>query len=98
MAQYLITPEAIQDLKEITNYLAQYNIEKAENLVNQFEKKCRYLVQFPQIGRSYQHIRSYLRGLPFQGYIIFYRLGDNTIEILRVVKGNRDLEALFTDD
>jgi toxin ParE1/3/4 len=98
MTQYIIAPEAIQDLKEITDYLANFSLETAENFINQFEKKCHYLVQFPKIGRSYGQIRSYLRGLPFNGYIIFYRLGNNTIEIMRVVKGNRDLEALFTED
>lgn len=98
MTQYIIAPEAICDIKDITNYLAKINLETAEKLLVNFEKKCRYLAQFPKMGRSYKHIRSYLRGLPFQGYIIFYRLGDNTIEIMRVLKGNRDLEALFSDD
>lgn len=81
MTQYIISPEAIQDLKQITYYLAQTNLETAEKLLNQFEKKCRFLVQFPQMGRSYRHIRSYLRGLPIDGYIIFYRLRQDTIEI-----------------
>ncbi len=97
MTQYIIAPEAIQDLKEITHYLANFNLDTSENFLNQFETKCRYLVQFPKIGRSYKQIRSYLRGLPFNGYIIFYRLGNDVIEIMRVVKGNRDLEALFAD-
>jgi toxin ParE1/3/4 len=98
MTQYIIAPEAIQDLKIITDYLAQTNLETAEKLLNQFEKKCRYLVQFPKIGRSYRYIRPYLRGLPLNGYIIFYRLSQDTIEIMRVVRGNRDLEALFNTD
>jgi toxin ParE1/3/4 len=38
-----------------------------------------------------------LRGLSFSGYIIFYRVGDNVIEISRVVSGSRDLEALFAE-
>lgn len=98
MNQYIISPEAIQDLKDITDYLANFNMETAENLLNEFEKKCRYLVQFPRIGKSYSHIRHYLRSLPFNGYIIFYRLGNNTIEIMRVIKGNRDLEAILSEE
>ncbi|EAZ88738.1 type II toxin-antitoxin system RelE/ParE family toxin [Crocosphaera chwakensis] len=34
MTQYIIAPVAIQDLKEITDYLAQTNIEAAEKLLN----------------------------------------------------------------
>ena len=98
MTQYLIAPEAIQDLQIITDYLAKTNLTTAEKLINQFEKKCLYLVQFPKIGRIYSHIRPYLRGLPLNGYIIFYRLSQDTVEIMRIVRGNRDLEALFDND
>ena len=98
MTRYIIAPEAIQDLNTITDYLAQTNVETAEKLLNQFEKKCRYLVQFPKIGRSYSYIRPYLRGLPLNGYIIFYRLSQDNIEIMRVIRGNRDLEVLFNKD
>ncbi|NES19397.1 MAG: type II toxin-antitoxin system RelE/ParE family toxin [Symploca sp. SIO3E6] len=98
MTQYIITPEAIKDLKMITDYLAQNNLKSAEQLLKQFNKKCYYLVQFPKIGRSYHHIRPSLRGLPLNGYIIFYRLSQDTIEIMRVIKGNRDLGAIFNTD
>lgn len=98
MTRYIIAPEAIKDFKEIINYFATRNIEAGEKLIDQFEKKCRYLVQFPKIGRSYQHIRPYLRGLPLDTYIIFYRISKDGIEIMRIVKGNRDLEALFNPD
>lgn len=98
MSQYIIAPEAIKDLDTIFDYFAERNVAAGEKLLNEFQKKCRYLVQFPQIGRSYKEIRPYLRGLPLDGYIIFYRLGQDTIEILRVVKGNRDLEILFDSE
>lgn len=95
MSQYIISPEAMKDLEAIADYFYKINVEAGEKLLDEFQKKCRYLVQFPQIGRSYKEIRSYLRGLPLDGYIIFYRLGRDNIEIMRVVRGNRNLEALF---
>lgn len=98
MTQYIISPEAIEDMKAIVDYLATRNIAAGEKFLEQFEKKCRYLVQFPKIGRTYQDIRPYLRGLPLDGYIIFYRLRENSTEIMRVVKGDRDLEALFNSE
>lgn len=96
--QYILAPAAIQDLQELTDYLADIDLESAERLLNKFENKCRYLVKFPKIGRTYSYIRPDLRGLPLNGHIIFYRLSDETLEILRVVKGNRDLEALFDEN
>lgn len=74
MADYIIAPAAIQDSKDIIDYFVIRNIETDEKLLSEFEKKCSYLVKFPQIGRNYRHIRPYLRGLPLDGYIIFYRV------------------------
>ncbi len=63
-----------------------------------FNKKCRYLTQFPSIGRSYEHLQTGMRGLLVDHYIIFYQLLHDGIEILRVVRGDRDLESLFESD
>ncbi len=49
------------------------------------------------MGRSYEYIRQGMGGLPLNGYIIFYQVVDNNVEILRVVNGRQDLEALFTE-
>ncbi|MFN5969167.1 MAG: type II toxin-antitoxin system RelE/ParE family toxin [Microcystis sp.] len=35
--------------------------------------------------------------MPLDGYIIFYRVIDDTVEILRIVSGRQDLEALFSE-
>jgi len=97
MTEYIISPSAIKDLEQIIDYFAMRNVDAGERVLSAFQKKCRYLTQFPYIGRSYKSIRPYLRGLPMDGYIIFYRIGTDCIEIMRVVKGNRDLEGLFSD-
>jgi toxin ParE1/3/4 len=96
--QYIISPAAIADLNDVTDYFAEHNIDAGERLLDDFSKKCRYLTQFPFMGRSYSEIRSHLRGLPMQNYIIFYRIIDNGIEIMRIIKGDRDLEAMFAED
>jgi toxin ParE1/3/4 len=95
--RYIIAPEAAQDLEEISTYYAINNIEAGEKLIDEFEARCKYLVSFPNIGRSYKSIRTYLRGISFSGYILFYRVGNDEIEILRVVSGSRNLEVLFAD-
>jgi|LakMenE01Jun11ns_1017448.scaffolds.fasta_scaffold8592125_2 toxin ParE1/3/4 len=98
MNQYTISTEAIRDMEQILDYLANNNISMGERLLEEFSKKCRYLTQFPLMGRSYREIRPYLRGLPMKNYIIFYRLTEQGIEIMRVVKGDRDLEAFFSEN
>ena len=49
------------------------------------------------MGRSYQDIELSLRGIPLDNYIILYRLIDNGVEIVRVVRGYRNLEYLFEE-
>ena len=98
MNQYIISTEAIRDMEQILDYLANTNINAGEKFLEEFSKKCRYLTQFPLMGRSYREIRPYLRGLPMKNYIIFYRLTEQGLEIMRVVKGERDLDALFSEN
>jgi toxin ParE1/3/4 len=98
MNQYIISPEAIRDLEEILDYLAVYNISTGDRLLDEFANKCRYLTKFPLMGRSYSEIRGDLRALPLQNYLIFYRTVNSDIEIVRIIKGNRDLEAIFADN
>ncbi len=43
MNSYIIAPEAMSDLEQIIDYLAMDNVNKGENFLNEFNKKCRYL-------------------------------------------------------
>ncbi|QLE56672.1 type II toxin-antitoxin system RelE/ParE family toxin [Nostoc sp. TCL26-01] len=93
----VISPEASQDLEEIIDYFSNINIEAGEDFLKEFDKKCKYLVDFPHMGRSYKHIKDYLRGIPLDRYIIFYRLINNGIEIMHIVSGYRDFKSLFAE-
>lgn len=98
MKHYIISQPAIKDLEEIIDYFSSHNLEAGERFINEFEKKCKYLANFPNMGRSYDDIKPSLRGLSLASYIIFYRVIDDVIEIIRVVSGYRDLESLFLDE
>jgi toxin ParE1/3/4 len=47
------------------------------------------------LGRSRPELASDLRSFPTGSYIIFYVPIETGIEIVRVVSGNRDIDALF---
>jgi toxin ParE1/3/4 len=95
--RYVINILATQDLKEIANYFTTNSIEAGEQFFRKFDRRCEQLINFPNIGRSYAEIYPDLRGLPLDGYIIFYRVLDDGIEILRVVNARRDLPSIFED-
>jgi toxin ParE1/3/4 len=97
MTSYIISPLASRDLDNIFDYFAELSVDAGERFVDDFNQKCRNLSAFPHIGRAYIEIESSLRGIPLSGYIIFYRVNENSIEIIRVVSEYRDLDSLFTE-
>ena len=54
--QYVLAKEATQDLDEILDYFLSRNIDAGERFIQEFNKKCKYLTQFPNIGRSYANL------------------------------------------
>jgi toxin ParE1/3/4 len=94
----VIALEASQDLNAISDYFVSRNIDAGERLLQEFNQKCVKLLQFPNMGKSYAAIRPWLRGVPLDGYIIFYEVIEDRITILRVVSGRQNLETLFDEN
>lgn len=88
-------PDAVDDLKEIYDYIVEDSPAKAKEFISFLREKCRFLADNPFAGRIRQEIRHDLRSFPVQRYVIFYRvLLDETVEIVSIVHGSRDIEIL----
>ena len=98
MSLCVIALEASQDLNAISDYFVSRNIDAGERLLQEFNQKCVKLLQFPNMGKSYAAIRPWLRGVPLDGYIIFYEVIEDGITILRVVSRRQNLETLFDEN
>lgn len=98
MSGFILSPTTSLDLEEILDYLCEADIDIGENLLTEFNKKCRTLVHFSNMGRSYGHLAPSLRGLLIRSYISFRRSTDTGIEIVRVVRGYRDPPSLFEEE
>ena len=94
----ILSPTALGDLNDISSYFAKQNIEVGEKVLALFTEKCTRLIDFPNMGKSYEFLRSGIRGIPLEGYIIFYRVIEIDIIILRVVNGRQNFTNLFDDD
>jgi len=92
---YRLTIPAQQDLNDISQFIANRNIDAAIRLVDKITQKFETLAKFPNLGKSRAELFPGLRSFPLEDYLIFYRLIDGGIEIVRVVSGYRDVEALF---
>lgn len=85
------TSQAQEDLIGIWNNVALDNGTAADALLDRFEAKIKLLETFPDIGISRDDLRSGLRMLVSDEYLILYRQLNKEIEIVRVVHGRRDL-------
>jgi toxin ParE1/3/4 len=95
MSRYVINILASQDLNQIADYFAETNIEAGEQFFSDFNRKCKQLVAFPNSSKRYEEIRPDLRGLRLGDHILFYRVLEDGVEILRVVSDRRNLPPLF---
>ncbi|MFN0278978.1 MAG: type II toxin-antitoxin system RelE/ParE family toxin [Pyrinomonadaceae bacterium] len=95
-------PQAVSDIEECFVYIAKDNIEIGIGFLAAIESSLKQLVKFPHLGKSrrFQHKQfsevRMLRVKGFEHYLIFYRVTENTIEVIRVLQGSRDIDNLFS--
>ncbi len=97
MSSYAFSDDAIQDLDEICEYIAQTNPDAANRLFDAIRERCKLVAGFPNMGKSYENLFPRLRGFIVEDYIVFYFPREDGIDVARVVSGYRDLESLFSD-
>jgi len=89
------------DLPEIYSHIARENPAAAERLLDGVEATFEYIAAQPEIGVVYptrNRRMNQARMLPvsgFNSYLIFYRIEADSIHILYVVHGARQLKRLF---
>ena len=56
------------------------------------------LAEWPDYGRTRDEVCEGLRSVRCERYVIFYRVTENAVEIVRVLDERRDVNPLFLDD
>lgn len=97
MPRYRETPEARADLFEIWSYIEADNPAAARRVLERIANACDRLVDFPCIGRNRDDLRSGLRSWVTDNYLVFYTITGEVVEIVRVLHGARDIEAILGD-
>ena len=98
MSQIRKRPQAQEDLLEIWLRIASDSPFHADRFLDLLDDKMRRLADAPGMGRSRPELTPGLRGFPVGDYLIFYRPLPFGIEVVRVLHGARDIDALFADD
>lgn len=100
----IIKDRATQDLLPLANYiLVNGNAQIAVRFLNSAELTFEQLLKNPGMGKITRLVVSRLgeirqwRIKDFKDYLIFYRIQDTTVEILRVFHGARDLADILNN-
>jgi len=93
-----ISPRAQLDLEEAWAFLSQRNETAADRLIDAILKQCRIHAQFPLTGRPRDDLSPGLRSFNVSPYVIFFRSREETIEVVRLLHGSRDVETIIKED
>ena len=92
----VITDAAKGDLIEIGEFIRPHNPKRAASFVDELLDRCEALADMP---RAYTLIPRYerygIRRCPHRDYLIFYRVLEDLIEVIHILHGARDYEALL---
>jgi len=85
------SPQYERDLEEIWNHIARDNARAADRVIMAIEHTIELLSEFPGIGAPCPHLRPGLRRTLWREYLIYYRIREDTVEIVRTLHGRRNI-------
>lgn len=97
-------PQVIRDLIELATYIAEDNLDASDRFLVAAEETFKQLAKMPGMGKLSQFSTPNLANVRqqaikgFKRYLVFYRLTDSGVEILRVIHGTRDIEVILDED
>src|SRR5438270_177599 len=97
----IIDPEADRDIEEQFDYLADRNIDAALRFLQATSDTFELLATMPGMGAPRRYNNPRLAGVrmaPIQGfknYLAFYLTTEDSIQVLRVLHGARNIEEIF---
>ena len=91
----LLSERAHIDLLRIYSFIADRNPKAAENVLRRINEKFGQLSELPFIGRERSSLAPGLRSVVSGNHVIFYRVAEEAITILRVIDGRMDIDEEF---
>jgi len=94
--RFKLSALAKKDLDDIWFSIAQYNLESADKILDEIQARFLLMARFREMGVEREDLSPALRAFPVEQYLIFYRLTNQGIEIVRVLLGKADLPRFFS--
>lgn len=98
MMKLRINPYVVTDLKEIRNYIAEDNEDNAACTIENIYGKFENIQLFPNMGADLSKrvtFRTDYKYAVWNDYVIIYKIGEEFVEIYRVVNRHQDITRIF---
>lgn len=95
---YVISKKAVSDLEEIWLYtFEKWSMEQSDRYYNLIVDEIRFICKDINSGKSMDHIRKGYRSSKVKSHFIFYRIKNNTVEVIRILHERMDVESRLSD-
>jgi toxin ParE1/3/4 len=93
---YVLSVAAEHDLDEIFDYTqTEFGANQAATYLLEIETRLIELSKHPATGRARNELKRGLRSYPHASHIIFYRIMNGYIRVVRVLHAKRDVSRFF---
>ncbi len=95
MYPFLISQNAWADIDDIAGYISQDNPARAETFIDELYAKVIQIAERPLSFPLKPEIAPAIRSALYGKYLILYKTEDETVYVMRIVHGARDLQNLL---
>lgn len=95
---YIISKKAVSDLENIWLYTVEkWSVEQADRYYSLIFDEIAYICKNESAGKSMEHVRKGYRASKVKSHLIFYKISNNIIEIVRILHERMDIETRLND-
>jgi toxin ParE1/3/4 len=93
---YRLSPAARRDLDEIWDRTVRtWSLAQAETYLRGLGDTLDTICRHPEIARERREIDPPVRLHPYRAHLIIYRIGEDSLHVIRIVHGRRHWQALL---
>ena len=95
---FVISKKAVSDLEKIWLYTVEkWSVEQADRYYNLIFDEINYICRNIDAGKSMEHVRKGYRASKVKSHLIFYRVLNDRIEVIRILHERMDIKTRLND-
>jgi len=96
---YVLGKKALSVLEEIWLYASdKWSLEQSDRYFAPIFEEIRFICSKPNSGKKMDHVRTGYRAAKVKSHLIFYKVENETIQIIRILHERMDNENRWNDE